>query len=90
MFFSFIKILLPLRSFLLFCLKHLSYVQVNDCNLGCMLKYFSFFIFLFLKGGSFTVVETVTVIFAYANFSRDIASLETEEKKSAVKLLNIL
>ena len=55
-----------------------------------MLKYFSIFIFLFSKGGSFTVVETVTVIFAYANFSRDIASLETEEKKSAVKLLNIL
>ena len=55
-----------------------------------MLKYFSFFIFLFLKGGSFTVVETVTVIFAYANFSRDIAGLETEKKNCFLKLSNIL
>ena len=41
---------------------------------------FSTFVFLFLKGGNFTVVGTVPVIFSCGNFSRDIVGLETEEK----------
>ena len=46
-----------------------------------MLKLFSIFIFLFLKGGNFTVVDTVSVIFSCGNFSRDIVGLETDEKQ---------
>ena len=46
-----------------------------------MLIFFSIFIFLFLKGGNFTVVGTVSVIFSCGNFSRDIVGLETDEKQ---------
>ena len=46
-----------------------------------MLKLFTVFIFIFLKGGNFTVIVTVSVMFSCGNFSRDIVGLETDEKK---------
>ena len=46
-----------------------------------MLKPFTVFIFIFLKGGNFTVIVTVSVMFSCGNFSRDIVGLETDEKK---------
>ena len=46
-----------------------------------MLKLFSVFIFIFLKGGSFTGIVTVSVMFFCSNFSRDIVDWGTDKKK---------
>ena len=46
-----------------------------------MLKFFSVFSFIFLKGGDFTVIIAVSVMFSCGSLSRDIVGLETDEKK---------
>ena len=44
-------------------------------------NFFSIFIFLYLKGDSFTVVGVVSGIFTCRNCYREIATLETDEKQ---------